>query len=72
MVDVQAVANTEEGIEFEEDDDVAGGGDIDAELLRVTAAPTEPTAATPGSSCGKRGTAISSPGWWKRCRWTTG
>jgi len=37
MVDVQAVANAEEGIEFEEDDDVAGGGGIDAELVRVTA-----------------------------------
>ena len=37
MVDVQAVANAEEGIELEEDDDVAGGGGIDAEMVRVTA-----------------------------------
>lgn len=36
MVDVRAIANAEEGIELEEDDDVAGGGGIEAELLRVT------------------------------------
>lgn len=37
MADVRAVENNEEGIEFEEDDDVEGGGNIHAELLRVTA-----------------------------------
>jgi hypothetical protein len=37
MVDVRAVENAEEGVELEEDDDVAGGGGIDAELVRVTA-----------------------------------
>jgi hypothetical protein len=37
MVDVRAVANLQEGIELEEDDDVAGGGGIDAEMVRVTA-----------------------------------
>jgi hypothetical protein len=37
LVDVQAIANAEEGIELEEDDDVAGGGGIDAEMVRVTA-----------------------------------
>jgi hypothetical protein len=37
LVDVQAIANAEEGIELEEDDDIAGGGGIDAEMVRVTA-----------------------------------
>jgi hypothetical protein len=37
MADVSATENQEEGIEFEEDDDVAGGGGIEAELERVTA-----------------------------------
>ena len=37
LVDVQAIANAEEGIELEEDDDVAGGGGIEAEMVRVTA-----------------------------------
>ena len=36
MADVKAVENYEEGIELEEDDDVEGGGGIDARLLRVT------------------------------------
>jgi Right handed beta helix region len=36
MVDVRAAQNFEEGIEFEEDDDVEGGGDIEADLQRVT------------------------------------
>jgi Right handed beta helix region len=37
LVDVQAITNAEEGIELEEDDDVAGGGRIEAEMVRVTA-----------------------------------
>jgi hypothetical protein len=37
LLRVTSVANAEEGIEYEEDDDFAGGGDIVAELTDVTA-----------------------------------
>jgi len=36
MLDVEGSRNGEEGIEFEEDDDIEGGGDIVARLVDVT------------------------------------
>jgi hypothetical protein len=36
MADVLAASNFQEGVELEEDDDVAGGGGIEADLRRIT------------------------------------